>query len=1145
MSRLLKTFVVRSSATDAQLLGRFVRDRDDAAFAELVRRHGPLVLGVCRRTIADRHLADDAFQATFVVLARKAASIQSANHLGSWLYSVSHKVALRARTMAGRRAKHETLTANPPDTAGRPDPIDEVDGVLDAEIANLPALYRDAVVLCELQGVSRYDAAKTLGIREGTLSSRLAKARKLLAAALARRGVTLPATLAVSTAVTLELTTATVRAATGALAPAAVTTLADGVLRMMLLAKLKLISVVAVAGMLFLGGLGFGVLSPTLAQGPTVKPQPGRDEQPKKTDDPKPGFDALSDPLPVGAIARLGTSRLRGNGLKFSPDGKRVVRGTANGDLQLYEVPSGKFLSKIRAADVPERHSIVGSTIDFSPDSKLLAAVLWEGRTGIWDTDTGKLIRWIESGKFYSIVICDFSPDGKLIAIGDHDRTINLREKHSVSVYDVATGKKLLTEQGSVGKFTDDGTHLIIWEGYRRSPKITSVSVADPEKRFLFDLNTHVPNSEDPRSDGRSAIIELLESGTVQIRDMKTGDVTQALEGAKRSEKGGVNLRRAAGRRELIVTQAEPPLLWCWDIDTGKELWKRDLPSPPYWADLSADGKTLVTSGKAGEVLTIDTLTGKDRAVILAKSVGHSNSAANVSPDGKVVATFAASNFARDGTVLFWDAATGKLLTKLPGHSALIHDALFSPDGCKILTAGRDDTLRTWDAVSGRELANVALAGPGQLAQSPDGQKFYASDPKTGSIHVVDPATGKVQTTHSAFKKSIVGFTLTADGKRLIVAGRDADEAGTIRMLNAANGEQIREFPTGEYRIEQMTASADGAVVVAACAGRKLAVWSVDGKRFSEQTGTGKREPAWKDRPPHYLVGSVAVSSDGLRIAYSDQEAGVAVIDGPTQKLLGHSRQKDVYFQDSSARDDVRDVLAISPDGKTVAWSGVESTSEISVIELRSQSVRRRLTGDTKPVKRLAFSPDGSKLLSTGPDGSALVWDLFGRSARKPAAQPDPKTVTSWWGELGSHDAEVADNTMRAMASRPADALKLLREKLASPAVDEKAIDALIVQLGDRDFATREAATKSLLQIPAAEKKLAAVVDASDSVEVRNRAELVLNQLRRSAGLPWDRAIEVLTWIGTAEAKKLLADLAKGSDERLARDAADALQRSK
>ena len=171
------------------------------------------------------------------------------------------------------------------------------------------------------------------------------------------------------------------------------------------------------------------------------------------------------------------------------------------------------------------------------------------------------------------------------------------------------------------------------------------------------------------------------------------------------------------------------------------------------------------------------------------------------------------------------------------------------------------------------------------------------------------------------------------------------------------------------------------------------------------------------------------------------------------------------------------------------------------------------------------------------------MWDLFGRYSRKPTPQPDPKTVASWWDELGSLDASMADKTMRTMASRPAEAIQLLQEKLASPVVNAAAIDALILQLGDRDFATREAATKSLLQIPAAEKKLAAVADASDSVEVRNRAELVLDKLRRSAGLPWDRAIEVLIWIGTAEAKKLLADLAKGPDERLGRDAADALQR--
>ena len=347
------------------------------------------------------------------------------------------------------------------------------------------------------------------------------------------------------------------------------------------------------------------------------------------------------------------------------------------------------------------------------------------------------------------------------------------------------------------------------------------------------------------------------------------------------------------------------------------------MPKPPYFLDLSKDGKTLVTCGQAGEVLTIDALTGKDRAILPVGSVGHSTSLMQISPNGKVVATFTASPEPGGGSVLFWDAFTGKKLTDLPGHSALIQDALFTPDGSRILTAGRDNTLRTWDPVSGREVAKVSLAAPEQLALSPDGRRLYASDPKTGTIRVVDPATGKSGATFAAFKKTIVGFTLTADGKRLIVAGRDADEDGIIRFLNAATGEQIREFSTRDYRLEQMAASADGSVIVTSCSARKLTVWSGDGKLLSDYEGTGKREPAWKDRAPHYLLGSIAVSSDGARIAYSDQEAGIGVIDGSTQKLLGRAKQKDVYFQSGAARYDVRDLLAVSPDGKTVVWSGI------------------------------------------------------------------------------------------------------------------------------------------------------------------------------------------------------------------------------
>jgi RNA polymerase sigma factor (sigma-70 family) len=200
--------------TDAELLRRFALDRDDEAFAHLVMRYGRLVRAVCRRTVADADLADDAFQATFVVLARKAHALDGARPLGPWLYGVARNVATRARHMLDRRRKHETLTHTVPEPPNRATSLDDATAVLDEEIAALPVAQRDAVVLCELEGLSRTEAAKRLGIAEGTLSSRLAAARKRLAERLTARGVSPLAAVAVGSVPT-ALHAATVAVATG------------------------------------------------------------------------------------------------------------------------------------------------------------------------------------------------------------------------------------------------------------------------------------------------------------------------------------------------------------------------------------------------------------------------------------------------------------------------------------------------------------------------------------------------------------------------------------------------------------------------------------------------------------------------------------------------------------------------------------------------------------------------------------------------------------------------------------------------------------------------------------------------------------------------------------------------------------------
>ncbi|HYH63365.1 MAG TPA: sigma-70 family RNA polymerase sigma factor, partial [Urbifossiella sp.] len=180
-------------ADDGPLLARFAADRDAAAFAALVRRHGPLVLAVCRRVTGHPQDAEDAFQAVFLVLARKAGQLRDPGRLGNWLYGVAAKVASRARRAAARRRVREVQAVDPPDPAAPDAAPPDIGPALHEELAALPAHYREPIVLCDLQGASRAEAAKALGIPEGTLSSRLANGRKKLAERLTRRGVALSA----------------------------------------------------------------------------------------------------------------------------------------------------------------------------------------------------------------------------------------------------------------------------------------------------------------------------------------------------------------------------------------------------------------------------------------------------------------------------------------------------------------------------------------------------------------------------------------------------------------------------------------------------------------------------------------------------------------------------------------------------------------------------------------------------------------------------------------------------------------------------------------------------------------------------------------------------------------------------------------
>src|SRR5580765_206527 len=192
---LRRCALVRDGAglTDGQLLDCFVSRREEAAFEAMVRRHGPMVWGVCRRVLGGHHDAEDAFQATFLVLLRKATVVKPRDMLANWLYGVAYHIALKARKKATKIRSRERQMKVMPEPAVEPKLWDEVQTRLDQELSRLPDKYRIPVILCDLEGKTHKQAARQIGCPEGTLSARLSRARALLAKRLARHGLPLSA----------------------------------------------------------------------------------------------------------------------------------------------------------------------------------------------------------------------------------------------------------------------------------------------------------------------------------------------------------------------------------------------------------------------------------------------------------------------------------------------------------------------------------------------------------------------------------------------------------------------------------------------------------------------------------------------------------------------------------------------------------------------------------------------------------------------------------------------------------------------------------------------------------------------------------------------------------------------------------------
>jgi RNA polymerase sigma factor (sigma-70 family) len=619
------------AVSDAQLLERFVRHREETAFELLVWRHERLVLAACRRILHDAHDAEDAFQATFLALARQAGSIGRREALAGWLHRVACRAALRLRARNSARARHETLVPLVPPEADD-DPAeeavwDDLRPLLDEEVGRLPEKYRVAVVLCYLQGLTYDEAARRLGCPRGTVSIRLTRARDLLRKRLVRRGfvwsgAALAAVLAshgaraatpaalVSGTVRAALAFAADRAAAAGLVSARTVALAEGVLRAMWMTKVKLTVALLVSAVVVIG-LGAAALAQRPDGGKPVDLLPGQK-------------DKVADP---------------------------VKKEPADGDRPLDLLPGGRPKpADSGKADLPaggdgwrERHTFPSPGGDvmgvaFSPDGKRLAAAGLDGAAVILDMESGKAVADIKS-EVSDLQALAFSPDGRALALGGGGK----KGAGRVQFLDVVSGKTL-----SASDFPDTVT------GVAFSP------------------------------DGRLAGVTGADK-MVHLLDVTTGKEVRAFAGhadvvfAAAFSADGKLLAAGGGPSEVKAKPAAGEL-HVWDVSTGKEIAMAKTGGTVTSVAFSPDGRTLAT-GSFDDLVRL-----WDVASMQAKSdlKGHAFLVRSVawSPDGK---TLASAGY--DETVRVWDTATGQEVAVLKGHKGAVQVVRFSPDG-RLLASG-------------------------------------------------------------------------------------------------------------------------------------------------------------------------------------------------------------------------------------------------------------------------------------------------------------------------------------------------------------------------------------------------------------------------------------------------------------------------
>jgi len=818
-------------------------------------------------------------------------------------------------------------------------------------------------------------------------------------------------------------------------------------------------------------------------------------------------LDVHGDPLPEGAVARLGTVRLRHghlhSGLAFSGDGKSIIASDYYGGVHVWDAADGREIRQFCESDY-YCHGLAVSS-----DGRTLAVALGNLTVRLFDPSSGRELGSLPKDREHLDHIV-FSNDGTLLATSGGN--------WPVRVYDVATQKLVhrvqFPDYVSSLAFSPDGKVLI--GGGRKGVSLRDVGRGDEIRRLKIDS----------------------ESGTSLYSAVARQAGTIAVWGY---DDASVRVFDANGEKELRRFHPDDgpakksPDAWGWGIRIT--------------ARFSPDGKTLAISRGPSRIDLWDTASGKKLHSLAADTANRASHLA-FSPDGTKLASTGSDNWGGDNTVRVWDVVNGKELQPRDGHGSPISSITMSPTGDTVATAGRDGAVHLWEGRSGKHLAR--LDGHGgrwpHASFSTDGLRLitwggYGSE---GALRIWS-SIGKALGRHTLPDANAYWEAVSADGNTAASV-----TSKLVQFHDLATGKVTREFPDGHHRPIALSPTGDQLV------GHYGTLINVaDNKTLMELRGVYTHSNSVRFSEDGRTLVAAMIPQGPEKSSVSNPPAEeVAVFDPIAGRELRRFGMLGAEYRAIHA-------IALSRDGKMIA--AVRNSEKkpgeqvITLWETETGAERGHFVGHRGKTHALAISADGRLVVSGGDDTAAIVWDAtqprtHDTSVRRAATTAD---LAARFRHLTGEHAELAYASMWAFIQSPKEAVRFLAVRTSLfEATDVQKIQKWIQDLDSSKYAERERASQELaLVLDESEEHLKRARPTASSAEARSRIDLLLQGKRTGftgKKLQTLRVIEIFERIGTPgtdaptrlAAVAVLKKLAAGPGEaRLTREAMASVER--